>query len=811
MNLIPNDADDARVGILLEDEPVRDDAAEIPHRADNLEECAEHTPLRPTAVSSHIGRRIGAYLLLHEIDEGGMGTVYLAARADGCFTKQVAVKLMKAGTGAADVVRRFLAEREVLARFDHPNIARLLDAGTSDDGVPYFVMDYVNGVRITSFVEERSLSVVERLQLFLKICSAVEAAHRNQIIHRDLKPSNILVNQDGEPKLLDFGIAKLLDDSDSCQQTALGKECLTPFFASPEQLEGKPVTIASDIYSLGVVLYQILTDALPFRRSPESTSRTNSTRPVQDQLPQRPSLAVNDRKRREQLSGDLDAIVLKTLQKNPAERYSSVTDFASDLRNHLARRVVSARATEKLYRFWRTFLPERRLQLVLVTLAIVTICISLLIVRYGQAPKVDVMTVAPGSTTTDVVAERLIFKARQLAMKSSQPDAKESLLQIVSLLDEAVLRDPHYLAAYSLLALTHLDLYWQGFDHTPARRELARSVIEKAERLYPNAGIVHLAKGYYAYEAFRDYDRARAELRIAEKLKVNPVEFYVVNASIDRRQGRWETALQKFERCTDVAPQNARFRLETAFTLEALRRYSEASRTYQRTLTVVPRDNFVRGQLAQLPFLERADIQSFRSEVESILDDDPKAATEIANALLNLGLAARDRSIVSRALAAISPEGLRDTCNNSLWTREWFVGLSARSFGDIDGAERAFAAARKVEEKNVLEQPDYAPAWSRLGLIDAGLGRKKDAIREGRHACELLPVSHDAWDGAQLIVSLATIYAWTGEKDLAFEQLDTAARVPAGVSYGGLALLPHWDSLRADPRFNKILKLLAPQ
>ena len=134
----------------------------------------------------------------------------------------------------------------------------------------YFVMDYINGVRVTSFVEEKSLLVVERLQLFLKICSAVEAAHRNQIIHRDIKPSNILVNQDGEPKLLDFGIAKLLDDSDCCQQTASGKECLTPFFASPEQLESKPVTIASDVYSLGVVLYQLLTGALPFRRGSDS-------------------------------------------------------------------------------------------------------------------------------------------------------------------------------------------------------------------------------------------------------------------------------------------------------------------------------------------------------------------------------------------------------------------------------------------------------------------------------------------------------------------------------------------------------------
>ena len=197
-----------------------------------------------------------------------MGTVFLAERADGQFEKQVAIKILNRGADTAEILRRFQAERQILAKLDHPNIARLLDAGTTDDGLPYFIMDYIVGAPVTRFAVAQKLSTRQRLELFLKICTAVEFAHRNLVVHRDIKPSNILANAEGEPKLLDFGIAKLLaKDEDAAQLTTEAQQHLTPICASPEQAKGDPITVATDIYSLGALLYEMLSDQKPHRFS----------------------------------------------------------------------------------------------------------------------------------------------------------------------------------------------------------------------------------------------------------------------------------------------------------------------------------------------------------------------------------------------------------------------------------------------------------------------------------------------------------------------------------------------------------------
>lgn len=415
------------------------------------------------------------------------------------------------------------------------------------------------------------------------------------------------------------------------------------------------------------------------------------------------------------------------------------------------------------------------------------------------------------TATTDVVAEKLYVQARTLIAAGSDPDAKEVLLEAAQLLDEAIARDPRFLRAYSLLAIVHLDLYWQGFDHSNARREFAHQAVEAADRVAPDSGEVHFMRATYAYQGFRDYDRARAELDLARRALPNDAQIYVFTGSIDRRQGRWTEAIRNFERSIDLDPRNFRFLMETAFTYQALRRFSEAGQLYERALSINPRDYFARTQLAQLSLLESADVGPLGSQLSTILNEDPKAATEVANSLLDCALALRNGIGATRALHAIRSEGLRDTYNNSLWARDWFVGLAARVFGDMDSAQTAFTAARAVEEKIVGEQPDYAPAWSRLGLIDAALGRKEDAVREGRRACELLPLSKDSFDGASYITNLAMIYAWVGEKDLALEQLAISAQIPGGVTYGELKLYPQWDSLRNDPRFEKIGLSLAPK
>ena len=324
----------------------------LKERTDSFEDCAQNAastfwqegPPRG-------GERVGAYVIVRELGRGGMGTVFLAERADGQFEKQVAIKILNRGADTAEILRRFRAERQILARLDHPNIARLLDAGTTDDGLPYFIMDYIVGAPVTRFAVAQKLSTRQRLELFLKICAAVEFAHRNMVVHRDIKPSNILANAEGEPKLLDFGIAKLLaKDEDAAQLTAETQQHLTPICASPEQAKGDPITVATDIYSLGALLYEMLSDQKPHRFSTARPTREELALVVGEQVPPPPSAVASDAHTARLLRGDLDAIVLFAMRKEPEMRYATVADLADDIRRHLARKPVVARYPTLGYR-----------------------------------------------------------------------------------------------------------------------------------------------------------------------------------------------------------------------------------------------------------------------------------------------------------------------------------------------------------------------------------------------------------------------------------------------------------------------------
>ena len=281
-----------------------------------------------------IGERIGAYAIVREVGHGGMGAVYLAERADGQFEKCVAIKVLKRGTDTDEVLRRFRIERQILANLEHPNITRLLDAGTTTDGLPYLVMEFIEGTPITHFVQRENVDLRGRLTLFLKICSAVDLAHQNQIIHRDIKPTNVLVKRDREPKLLDFGIAKLLSvDSDEGDITVAVERRLTPMYAAPEQSTGQPATIATDVYSLGALLYQLLTNQSPPSSSNGDLSQEDVSRHLTE--PQLPSHAVTDPQTKHQLQGQLDRIVARATRRDPAQRYSSVAELSEDLERYL--------------------------------------------------------------------------------------------------------------------------------------------------------------------------------------------------------------------------------------------------------------------------------------------------------------------------------------------------------------------------------------------------------------------------------------------------------------------------------------------
>lgn len=296
--------------------------------------------LTATHTAEAIGRRVGLYRLTALLGRGGMGAVYLAARDDDAYQKQVAIKLIRRGMDTDDVLRRFRIERQILAQLDHPNIARLVDGGATEDGLPYLVMEYVEGSPITEFCKLRAYSLPEKLKLFRAVCDAVQYAHAHLVVHLDLKPQNILVSPQGIPKLLDFGVAKLLTE-DGPARTVAAMRMLTPHYASPEQVEGAPVTTAADVYSLGILLYEIVTNSAPYRLTGLSSSAIEQA--IREQIPRPPSeLALTP--------GELDTIVLKAIQKEPGRRYISVEQFGEDIRRYLEGLPVIARRDTVIYR-----------------------------------------------------------------------------------------------------------------------------------------------------------------------------------------------------------------------------------------------------------------------------------------------------------------------------------------------------------------------------------------------------------------------------------------------------------------------------
>lgn len=326
------------------------------------------------------GPRLGPYRMLQQLGRGGAGTVYLAQREDD-YRQEVAIKLIRSRWDNRRIVRRFLHERQILASLEHPHIARLLDGGSTADDLPYFVMEHVAGAPIDVYCHQHALGVRRRLGLFLDICAAVHYAHQKLVVHRDLKPSNILVTEAGEVKLLDFGIAKLLraDDAEALQMTEQDRRGpLTPSYASPEQVQGEPITTASDVYSLGVVLYRLLTGQSPYAVETDTLPalmaaicQMEPTRPsarLQIDDAERASSGISDRRHRRLLSGDLDSIVLKALRKEPAQRYDSVERLAEDVRRYLGGLPVRARKGTILYRLGKTL---RRYRWSMATIALI--------------------------------------------------------------------------------------------------------------------------------------------------------------------------------------------------------------------------------------------------------------------------------------------------------------------------------------------------------------------------------------------------------------------------------------------------------
>jgi TolB-like protein/Flp pilus assembly protein TadD len=410
--------------------------------------------------------------------------------------------------------------------------------------------------------------------------------------------------------------------------------------------------------------------------------------------------------------------------------------------------------------------------------------------------------------TKDFEAYDLYLRADALYADTADPlHAKEKLPQAADLLNQALARDPQFLLAWYLLSRIHTISYFQGHDHTPGRLELAKAAVDSALLIQPEAGEGHLALADYYYHGFRDYARARDELAIARKTLPNAAELFELTGYVDYRDGRWESATRNLERAAELDPRNFHTIIQLALCYQPQRRYQDESRTYERALTVAPGDAGTRMLKSQVAANWKADMKPFQTTFAKVVAENPDAASDIDDPFYSLR--ERTSAAAARLLKDYPADGV-ETYGIS-YPHAYWEGVVARWQGDAAKAQAAFNAARATVEKVLQKQPDFPAALSLLGLIDAGLGRKEEAIHEGRRACELLPISKDAVDGVAFVVNLAQIYAWTGEKDLAIEQLAAAEKVPNDCHYGELRLHPIWDPLRGYPPFEHLVASLAPR
>ena len=411
--------------------------------------------------------------------------------------------------------------------------------------------------------------------------------------------------------------------------------------------------------------------------------------------------------------------------------------------------------------------------------------------------------------TSDLAAFDLYTRGKALIdAAANSENSKEDLLNGIDFFTQAIRRDPAFLVAYCQLARGHDFLYLLGLDHTPGRLALGQSAVDTAVRLAPDSGETHLAVASHLYTKL-EFDRAREELAVARRTLPNNARTFELNGYINRRQGRWSESARDFEHALELDPSNVFILQQLAFTYDALHAYPAESRVLERILALTPDDFDARISRARLEGFWRADTRPLHSLIEARLKEDPAAAKKLAQTRLFLGLCERDLVGIEGALAALGDNTFGPDAVQL--SRVFQEGVLARMKGDAAAAHAAFTADRIAQERKVQAQPDYGPAVSILGMIDAGLGRKEDALREGRRAVELLPVAKDSINGPRMITNLSIIAAWTGEKDLALEQLRIATQLPNGPPYGILKLFPMWDPLRGDPRFEQIVASLAPK
>src|SRR5437879_7116566 len=405
--------------------------------------------------------------------------------------------------------------------------------------------------------------------------------------------------------------------------------------------------------------------------------------------------------------------------------------------------------------------------------------------------------------TANIAAYDVYVRAKALLAVSADARQGGNLYEAARLLEQAVASDPTFLLAYCKLAYVHQELYYTGFDHTASRLAKANEAMRKALELGPDRGEAHLAAVWVYYHCYFDYDRARSELEIARSALPNEPAVFCLAGHMDRRQGHWKEHIQNLERAAQVDPRNIEILHGLAQGYELLRQFPDMATVLDRILAITPNDPLMRVARGGVDFEWHADTRQLHAIIQDIIAQDQNAGAAFAQDWLVHALCESNAAEIQQALALIPREGI--TAITVRRCRPFYEGLAARALKDAGAAKNAFVAARTEMEKIVQAEPDYPQALCVLGMIDAALGRKDEALREAQRALELLPADKDPLTHAELIKTLAVVYAWTGNTSAALNELKSLLQIPAPLSYGELRLYPYWDPLRGDPRFDQLV------
>lgn len=704
----------------IDDPDLRSEVASLLEERELDEDLLESNAIDLAAKLSdneqHKGQRFGHYTILRAIGHGGMGAVFLAERTDGEFHQRVALKLVRQTIADPAAEKRFRSEREILASLNHPYIAQLHDGGVSDTGVPYFAMEYVEGMQLVDYARHNQLSVKDKLKLILRVCSAVSFAHRNLTVHRDLKPSNIMVTADGDPKLLDFGLAKIVDENLSDQeQTATVYRAFTPGYASPEQVLGRTITTSSDVYSLGVVFYELLTGLKPFDL--EGKGLEEIVRTIADKRPARPSSVNTDLSRH---GGDLDNIALKCLEYEPEQRYRSVEEFAGDIERFLDGHPILARPASFRYRAAK-FLKRNKAGVASAAVVVITllaaVCVSLWQARLAREERDR--------------AERRFDDVRQLS--------NYLLFEITPKIEQL----PGTTEARELLvkrASEYLDsLARESQDDTELRRELA-AAYEKVGGLQGDPNKPNL--GDFS-GAISSYDKAYT-LRMSLPKSPSSAAELAANrsqaASVRFTQNHIRESLENSEQAIGLYEASLRDQPSAA----VLREYLEAKIDYGQTFannnqyeTAIPIHRQVISDLGKLPHDDR--------ETERI---EVRARSFLANALSWDGQQEEAEREMAVAVAAGEALAFKYVDDTEVQTVVWRVYMLASSIhesikNDVSYrfAELALASAKRsvaADPADLQAKNNLAKSESRIGNLSILTGRLPEGISALEESLALL-------------------------------------------------------------------------